>query len=263
MRPRDVEAARRYAGRVLSVALFALVMLAIWEVYARTSGLRPTILPAPSRVLSEGWRYRAVIFGHLQPTLLETVLGFSAAVGIGTVCAVAIDFSSTARRTLYPLLVASQTVPLIAMAPLVIVWFGFGLGAKVLVVAFVTFFPVTVGWVDGFASAERGAADLLRSMGAGRWQIFRMLRLPGALPRFFSGLRIAITYAVVAAIFAEYVGARRGLGIFIQQQQNSFRVDLVLAAVVVTAVLSIALFAATTLVERMAIPWHHATRQRT
>ena len=253
---------RAQAGRVLSVVVFAAVVLAIWEAYVGASGIRPTILPAPSRVLSEGWRFRDAIWLNILPTLGETALGFTAAVIVGTCCAVAIDFSMVVRRTLYPALVASQAIPIVAIAPLLVVWFGFGLTPKVIVVALVTFFPVTVGWVDGFASTERGAANLLRSMGANRWQVFRLVRLPGALPAFFSGLRIAITYAVVAAIFAEYVGARHGLGIFMQQQQNSFRTDLVIAAVVVTAALSIALFLATAAVERLAIPWHHATRQR-
>ena len=110
-------------------------------------------------------------------------------------------------------------------------------------------------------ATERAAANLLRSMGANRWQVFRLVRLPGALPSFFSGLRIAITYAVVGAIFAEYVGAKQGLGIFMQLQQNSFRTDLVIAAVGVTAAISVALFLATAAVERVVIPWHHATRQ--
>ena len=258
-----VELVRAHAGRALSVALFAAAILAVWEAYVYASGIRPTILPAPSRVLAEGWRYRDLLWLHTLPTLRETALGFTAAIILGTACAMAIDFSRTMRRTLYPALVASQTIPLIAIAPLLVVWFGFGLAPKVIVVALVTFFPVTVGWVDGFASTERGAANLLRSMGAGRWQVFRLVRLPGALPAFFSGLRIAITYAVVSAIFAEYVGARRGLGIFMQQQQNSFRTDLVMAAVVVTATLSVTLFLATAAAERLLIPWHFATRQRT
>ena len=256
-------AVRVQAGRAVAVALFVGVLLAAWEAYVHASGIRPTVLPAPSRVLTEGWRYRDLLWMHTLPTLGETALGFATALTLGTACAVAIDFSPAARRLLYPTLVASQTIPLVAVAPLLVVWFGFGLAPKVIVVALVTFFPVTVGWVDGFASAERGAANLLRSMGAGRWQVFRLVRLPGALPAFFSGLRIAITYAVVSAIFAEYVGARRGLGIFMQQQQNSFRTDLVMAAVVVTAALSVTLFLATAAVERLLIPWHYATRERT
>ena len=155
-----------------------------------------------------------------------------------------------------PLLISSQTIPIVAIAPLMIIWFGFGLLPKILVVALVTFFPVTIGLVDGFACADREASALLRSMGAGRIKEFLFLRLPSALPLFFTSLRIGITYAVVGAIFAEYVGAKQGLGIYMSVQKNAFRTDLVLAAVAVAAAISIVLYLSTYLVERAVIPWH-------
>jgi len=173
---------------------------------------------------------------------------------------VTVDFVPWLRRALVPLLVGSQTLPIIAIAPLMIIWFGFGLLPKVLVIILTTFFPVAIGLIEGFASADRDTGRLLASMGASRWQQFRYLRLPGAMPRFFTALRIGITYAVVAAIFAEYVGATSGLGIYMSMQKNSFRTDLVLAAVVVTAMLSITLFALTYLVERLVCPWYRRER---
>lgn len=247
-------------ARVLPVLLLTAAILGVWETYVRISEVRPQVLPAPSRVVEQGWAFRELIWSHTLPTLGETAIGFSLAILVGTVAAVGIDFSSTVRRALYPMLVASQAIPVVAVAPLLVLWFGFGILPKALVVALVTFFPITVGWVDGFAATERAASNLLSSMGASRWQVFRLVRVPGALPSFFSGLRIAITYAVVGAIFAEYVGAKRGLGIFMQLQQNSFRTDLVMAAVVVTAAISVSLFLATYAVERAAIPWHAAAR---
>ena len=147
-------------------------------------------------------------------------------------------------------------MPIIAIAPLMIIWFGFGLTPKILIVILVTFFPITVSLSDGFRSAEAEAMDLLGSMGASKWGVFRHVRLPSALPSFFSGLRIAITYAVVAAVFAEYVGAKSGLGIFMLIQKNSFRTDLVLAAVVVTALVSVSLFLMVSVMQRIAIPWY-------
>jgi ABC-type nitrate/sulfonate/bicarbonate transport system permease component len=246
--------------RVLPALLLAAAIVAVWEAYVRASGVRPQVLPAPSRVIEQGWAFRELIWSHTLPTLGEAAIGFSLAIAAGTAAAVAIDFSPAVRRALYPALVASQAIPVVAVAPLLVLWFGFGILPKALVVALVTFFPITVGWVDGFAMTERAASNLLRSMGASRWQVFRLVRMPGALPSFFSGLRIAITYAVVGAIFAEYVGAKRGLGIFMQMQQNAFRTDLVMAAVVVTAVISITLFLTTYAVERAAIPWHAAAR---
>lgn len=244
----------------LPALLLGAAVVAAWELYVDVTGIRPQVLPAPSRVLEQGWAFRGLIWTHTVPTLRETAIGFSLAVLVGTLTASVIDFSRAARRALYPALVASQAIPVVAVAPLLVLWFGFGILPKALVVALVTFFPITVGWVDGFATTERAASNLLRSMGASRWQQFRLVRVPGALPSFFSGLRIAITYAVVGAIFAEYVGAKSGLGIFMQLQQNSFRTDLVMAAVAVTAAISVALFLATYAVERAAIPWHYRAR---
>ncbi len=237
-------------------ALSLLVgLLVVWQVGVVASGVAPQVLPSPLRVVEQGWAFRAQLWANTVPTLHATAVGFAVSLAVAWALAVAIDFSPWLRRALTPLLVASQTLPIIAIAPLLIIWFGFGLAPKVLVIALVTFFPVTVGLVEGFASAPRQATDLLRSMGASRWDQFRYVRLPAALPRFFTSLRIGITYAVTGAVFAEYVGATAGLGIFMSVQKNAFRTDLVLAAVVVVALLSVALFAATHLVQRLVAPW--------
>lgn len=249
------------ATNVLVVALSAGALIGIWQLYVEASDIRPTVLPPPSRVFSKGWEFRDLLWENTKPTLQETAIGFSVSIAVATIFAVLIDFSQTVRRVLYPVLVATQTIPLVVLAPLMILWFGFGLTPKIILVALITFFPITVGWVDGFTSAEREATDLLRSMGASRRQIFLKVRLPGSLPRFFSGLRIAIVYSVIGAIFAEYAGARNGLGIFILQQQNAFRTDLVLAAVIVVTAISIILFLLTYAVERLVIPWYFATRR--
>jgi ABC-type nitrate/sulfonate/bicarbonate transport system permease component len=158
------------------------------------------------------------------------------------------------------LLVGSQTVPIVAIAPLVVVWFGFGFVPKILVVILVTFFPVTIALLDGFASTPAEATDLMRSFGASDGQVFRKLRWPSGLPALFTGLRISATYAVVAAVIAEYVGATDGLGIWMQLSQRSFRTDLVFAAILLTAVLSIGLVALVVLAERAVIPWYRASR---
>jgi ABC-type nitrate/sulfonate/bicarbonate transport system permease component len=171
------------------------------------------------------------------------------------VLSVVLDFMPRVRRALFPIFVVSQTLPLVAIAPLVVLWFGFDLTPKILLVALVTFFPMLVALVDGYESTDPEIEDLLRSMGASRRVVFRMARLPSAMPYFFAGLRISITYAVVAAIFAEYVGARAGLGIVILNAKNSFRPDLVLAAVVISSVLTLVLFAITATVQRMVLRW--------
>ncbi len=248
------------ARRVLATAVPPLVLVAAglvaWQWFVAATGVRPQVLPSPLRVVEQGWAAREQIWANTLPTLQVTAVGFAVSLVLGWAIAVAVDFSPWLRRALTPLLVASQTLPIVAVAPLLIIWFGFGLLPKVVVIALVTFFPIAVGLVEGFASTPRAATNLLRSMGASRWQRFRLVRLPQALPSFFTALRIGITYAVTGAIFAEYVGATAGLGIYMSLQKNSFRTDLVLAAVAVTAVLSVTLFALTHLVQRVVIPWH-------
>lgn len=240
---------------------FLAVLIAVWEAAARLTGAQPQVLPAPSLVATSGWQQRATIAEHTLATLGVTAVGFGLSLLCAWVIAIAIDFSPLFRRGLIPLLVASQTIPIIAIAPLMIIWFGFGLLPKVLVVALVTFFPVAIGLVEGFAGTDREASSLLRSMGAGRIREFLLVRLPSALPLFFTSLRIGITYAVIGAIFAEYVGAKEGLGIYMSVQKNAFRTDLVLAAVAVTAAVSITLYLATYLLERLVIPWHFKERR--
>ncbi len=233
-----------------------VAILAGWEVWVRTANIDPTLLPSPSRVASQGWAARDAIWQNTKVTWKETLVGFTVSLVVAWALAIAIDFSNILRRAMMPLLVASQTIPMIAIAPLIIIWFGYGLFPKVLVIAVATFFPVAVGLIDGFNSTDREATNLLRSMGANRWKQFRYVRLPSALPTFFTALRIGITYAVTAAVFAEYVGAKEGIGIYMALMKNSFRTDLVLAAVAVTAVSSIILFLLTFAVERAVIPWY-------
>lgn len=247
----------RWAGirwAVPSIVTVA-VLVAVWQIYVSTSDVRPQVLPSPLRVIEQGWARRDEIATHAAATLQVTLVGFAVSLSAAWLLAVIVDFSPWLRRALVPLFVASQTVPIVAIAPLMIIWFGFGLLPKILVVALVTFFPMAIGLIEGFAAADRDAGALLRSMGASRVQEFRYVRLPSAVPRFFTSLRIAITYAVVGAVFAEYVGASVGLGIYMSLQKNSFRTDLVLAAVLVTALLSIALYLTTFAVERLVAPW--------
>jgi ABC-type nitrate/sulfonate/bicarbonate transport system permease component len=240
--------------------LLAAGLLVVWEAYARASGVSAFVLPAPSRIVSALWEFRLDALRHAIPTIVETLFGFGLSIAVAAAAAIGMDYAPAVRRAVQPLLVASQTVPIIAIAPLVLVWFGFGLLPKVLVVVLVTFFPITIALLDGFDSASGEATDLMRTFGASRWQAFRKLRWPAALPYFFTGLRISATYAVIAAVIAEYVGATEGLGIWMALSIRSFRMDLVFAAVLLVALLSIALVAAVAATERAVIPWYRASR---
>lgn len=260
--PKPGSQVRRLFASAAPLGVIVVLALALWQLYVTVSGIRPQVLPSPLRVAQQGWGAREIIAGHAGATLQVTVIGFAVSLTCAWLLATAIDFVPWLRRAFVPLFVMSQTLPIIAIAPLMIIWFGFGLLPKVLVIALVTFFPMTVGLIEGFASAPKESGALLRSMGASKWQEFRYVRLPSAMPQFFTSLRIGITYAVTGAVFAEYVGATSGLGIYMATQKNSFRTDLVLAAVVVTAVVSVALYLATFVVERLVSPWAREQRYR-
>jgi ABC-type nitrate/sulfonate/bicarbonate transport system permease component len=238
---------------VLSVAS----AFVIWEIYVRLSGISPLMLPAPSRVLEQIALNRALLWDNTLPTIKATLAGFTLSLVVAFVLSIVLDFMLRVRRALFPIFVVSQTLPLVAIAPLVVLWFGFDLTPKILLVALVTFFPMLVALVDGYEATDPEIEDLLRSMGASRRVVFRTARLPSAMPYFFAGLRISITYAVVAAIFAEYVGARAGLGIVILNAKNSFRPDLVLAAVVISSALTLVLFAITATLQRVVLRWRN------
>jgi ABC-type nitrate/sulfonate/bicarbonate transport system permease component len=245
---------------VLPPVVLVALLLVLWQVYAATIGPGPDLLPTPSRVAQQGWDDHANLLSNTWPTLRATVIGLLLSIAVWFGFAVLVDLSALARRAVLPVLVVSQTLPLVALAPLVIVWFGFGQFPKILLIVFVNFFSTTLSFVEGFRSADPDSVALLRSMGAGRWRVFRTVRLPSALPYFMAGLRIAITYSVVSAIFAEYAGAEAGLGVYMQFAKNNFRTDLVLAAVFVTAALTLVLFALSYLIERLALPWAFLVR---
>ena len=255
--PRAVDAARRFGPPIVLVGLLLLA----WEILVRLSGVSPFVLPSPTEIVGALWDNRADAARHAIPTLVEALVGLAVAVIGATLGAVALDRAEWARRAVEPLLVATQTIPIIAIAPLLVVWLGFGIEPKILVVVLVTFFPVTIALLRGFASTTPEAMELMRSLGASADQTFRKVRWPSGLPAFFTGLRISATYAVVGAIIGEYVGATEGLGIWMRLSQRLFRTDLVFAGILVTAVLSVVLYAGVVLIERAAIPWWAASRE--
>jgi ABC-type nitrate/sulfonate/bicarbonate transport system permease component len=231
--------------------------LVLWQVVVSARHINPQLLPGPSLILRSTWDDRVDIWPAIGVTTEEAVMGMVRAIAAAVLIAVSIDSFRSVRGSLYPVIVASQTVPIIALAPLVMVWWGFGLLPKVILVALFSFFPITVGLVQGLGSADPDAINLLRTMRAGRWQLLTRVRLPNALPHFYTGLKISVTYAYSAAIVAEFVGAGQGLGVYMDMNIHDapVRMDLVLGAVFVIALLTIMLFALVGVVQRVAMPW--------
>ena len=232
-----------------------LLLLILWEGGVRLTGVEKWLLPAPSDILRTLASDMPLLLRHTGPTLKEAALGFAAGIAAGWFIAMIMELSPWLKRGFYPLLVGTQTVPIIAIAPLFILWFGYDLLPKVLIVALVTFFPVVVSTADGLRSADPDMVRLLRSMGTNSWQIFRMVRFPHALPAFFSGVKIAATYSVLGAVIAEWLGANVGLGVFLVRAQHSFAADRVFVAILAITFWTWLLFFLIRLLERMAVPW--------
>jgi ABC-type nitrate/sulfonate/bicarbonate transport system permease component len=255
---RLARASRNYLPPAVLMGLF----LVLWQCATWLWRIEAYLLPSPAQIVGAGIQARMLLSTHVQQTLRETLVGFALALLSGLLLAVAIDLSSFLRRALYPLLVVTQTVPIMTIAPLLVIWLGYTIWPKIVVVALVCFFPIVVTAADGLQYADPELLALLQAMGATRRQVFFKVRVPGALPSVFSGIKIAVTYSVVGAIIGEWVGASKGLGVFMLRASNSFRTDWVFAAIAISSMLSIALFLAVVVVERLALPWYYtATRE--
>jgi putative hydroxymethylpyrimidine transport system permease protein len=241
-----------------AVVLFLLgawELAARWDLISNALSIEDFLVPAPSDVAESLWRDRSLLADDSWVTLREVVLGFACALVSGLAFAVILHLSDTLRRAFYPLLIASQTIPPVAIAPILVVWFGFGLGPKVLLIALVCFFPVTVNTLDGLRSVDPQLITMMRTLGAGRAQILSRVELPSALPFFFSGTKIAIAVAVIAAVFAEWVGAESGLGHQIFIAESQLLTARMFAAIALLGVMAVALFGLVALIERWVVRW--------
>jgi ABC-type nitrate/sulfonate/bicarbonate transport system permease component len=224
-------------------------------------GIPAWLLPAPSEIVGTMIASSGLLAQHALVTLEEVIVGFAVAFVAGVVLAAGIAFSKTIERAVYPFVVASQTVPVIAIAPLLLIWFGYGLLPKVIVVALICFFPIVVNTVDGLRSVDPDLVSLMRSMGASRRQLFTKAQLPSALPFLFSGTKVAIAVSVIGAVIGEWVGASAGLGYFMVRSASQFQTARVFAAVVVLSLMGVALFGLAAVAERYLLPWYHDSRR--
>jgi NitT/TauT family transport system permease protein len=243
-------------------ALVGIVaFLLLWEAAARIFHIPGYILPPPTIILSDGTgKWRSLLTGASY-TVQPMLIGFIVAVVLGVLIALAIAFSRAVQAVAYPLLVFLQIVPKIAVAPLFIIWFGFGLMPKVLLVFLLSFFPVVVAATTAFASIEPEILELARSTGAGRLRTFRMVQLPHALPALFGGFKVAAALAATAAVVAEFVASDRGLGYLLMEYNGNLDTSMAFAAIFVLSAMGLALYGAVELLESIAVPWHVSRRR--
>jgi NitT/TauT family transport system permease protein len=235
--------------------LIYLVLLAAWELLADTLKVPTWILPAPSAIFAAAIKWAPELVHNSWVTLRETVVGFLLAIVLSLPLAILISLNPLARKLLYPILLGLQSVPKVAVAPLVILWFGLSEWPKIIVVVLVCFFPILINMVAGLEAVPKTMLDLMRSLGASPHMVFRRLRVPVALPHFFTGCKVAVTFAVIGAVISEFVAAQDGLGYLILISTAQSQTSLAFAAIALLTILSIALFHGVEFIERRVVDW--------
>lgn len=242
------------ADRLIPI-LFILAILIIWEAMVNLGIVERYILPSPTDILNALISNGTDIMIHAATTFFEGIAGLLVAVCLSLIMAIVMDLFPVVKKAIYPVLVMSQTVPIIVIAPLLAMWFGFGIAPKIFVVVLVCFFPITVSLIEGLQSVDGELINLVRSMGAQKRQIFTKIKFPSALPYFFSGLKIAATYSIMGAVIGEWLGGKAGLGVYMLRARHAFALDLVFASILVIVVLSIGLFYVIAGIQRVLMPW--------
>lgn len=239
---------------ILAIML-SIILLGIWEIIARVINVM-FILPSPVSIGVRLWELRAELFlKHLPVTLGVILIGLAISMILGVGIAIAMHMSRLVEQTIYPILITSQTIPVIALAPIFVLWFGYSIWGKVVMTILITFFPITVSTVDGFRSSNKHIKELLLTMGATRKDIFFKLHIPSALPHFFSGLKVAIPLSVIGAAIGEWLGAQAGLGYFSRRMMTQFDGAAVFAPIVLLSILGVILFSLVVVMERWTLKW--------
>lgn len=239
----------------LSAWLLVALLLAAWQIVC-AAGLVPAyLLPSPSQVAQAFAADFPILVQNAGTTLGEAFLGLGIGVALAFVTAALMDRSPLLYRAAYPLLVVTQTIPTVALAPLLVLWMGYGAAPKITLVVIVCFFPITVALLDGFRAADPDIVKLMRAMGANKGQIFRYVKLPSAMAPFFSGLRIAVSYSVVGAVIAEWIGGFSGLGVYMTRVRKSYAFDRMFAVILLVSAISLILMKGVTLLRRTCMPW--------
>jgi ABC-type nitrate/sulfonate/bicarbonate transport system permease component len=242
--------------RWLLAAVLLVLLVAAWQLVASLEGVDDLTLASPAETWTALRRDDSLLLDNAATTLVEVLLGLALAVATGVACALAMHLSRTLRDAAYPLLVASQAIPIVVLAPIFVLAFDYGIGPKLAIVALICFFPITVNVLDGLRSVEPELLKLMRSLGASRAASLRKVELPASLPYFFSGLRIAATVSVIGAVFGEWAGADSGLGRLVLLSNNQLQTPRVYAGIVILTLMAVGLFCLVTLAEWLACPWN-------
>lgn len=232
-----------------------LLLLVVWQFVSSAGIVDSFMLPSPVQVARAFVLEFPVLMEHSVITLTEAFLGLAIGILFGFVMAVLMDHFKCLYKAFYPLIVLTQTIPTVAIAPLMVLWFGYEMTPKVILIVITTFFPLTVGLLTGFKSADKDAMNLLRAMGATRLDIFRYIKLPGAIPQFFSGLRISASYAVVGAVISEWLGGFGGLGVYMTRVKQAFSFDKMFAVIFLISAISLLLMKGVDLLQKKCTPW--------
>ena len=248
---------KRNVPSILAVA----VLLLLWQTVCGLGLVPGYMLPSPLEVAGAFVSELPLLWENSLITLQEAFIGLARGVAFGFLVAVLMDSFELLYKAFYPLLIITQTVPTVAIAPLLVLWFGYEMTPKIILIVISTFFPVTVGLLDGFRSADRDAIGLLRSMGATRFQIFRHIKFPSALPQLFSGLRIAAAYSVVGAVISEWLGGFGGLGVYMTRVKKAFAFDKMFAVIFLISAISLGLMALVEFAEKKCMPYRHLDKQ--
>lgn len=241
------------------VALLVACFAAWWAI-AAAELVEPYLIPSPGATLDVLTGKAGYLWQHSWVTTYETLLGFIIAVAVGVLSAVIMVYSTTVERTLYPILLFAQVVPKIAIAPLFVVWLGFGIAPKILIAVLIAFFPVVISMVTGLKAVDPEMLQLSATMGAKPWQTFLKIRFPASLPHLFSGLKVAVTLAVTGAVVGEFVGANEGLGYVILQANGNLDTPMLFAGLLVMSLIGVVLFVAVEVAEKLLLPWHASRR---
>lgn len=238
-----------------------VILLAVWQGVCMIGLVPSFMLPSPVQVVQALITDFPLLLGHAGVTLLETFIGMTIGIVVGFVLAVLMDRYSFLRKALYPLVVLTQTIPTVAIAPLLVLWFGYEMLPKIILIVLVVFFPVAVSLLDGYQSVDKDTVNLLRSMGAGDRQIFRYVKFPAALGQFFAGLKIAVSYAVVSAVISEWLGGFNGLGVYMTRVKKAYSFDKMFAVIFLISALSLLLMWVVKILQKKLMPWDNLNKQ--